>query len=141
MDAVVETSVLGWLDCLFVAGALVGTVAVWRSTAPLKRGLALIPPGWFGVALAVDLIVAGLTFVHGSVPMVAGLARRANEMGLYVASVALLLALAQVALAWLAPSFPRSRWFARISVGSVVFIAMLGMWHIVINGGNRLPSG
>jgi hypothetical protein len=136
VDAVVETNVLGWLDCLFVAGALVATVAAWRST-PVKRGWAFLPLGWFGVALAVDLVVAGLSFVHGSVPMVAGLQRGANETGLYVASVALLLALAQVVVAWLAPSFPRSRWFSRISVGNIVLIAVLGVWHILVNGGSQ----
>jgi hypothetical protein len=49
--------------------------------------------------------------------------------------VALLLALAQVALAWLAPSFPGSRWYARISVGNIVGIAILGLGHLVLNGG------
>jgi hypothetical protein len=141
MDAVVKTNVLGWLDCIALVGAIVGTVAASRfAPAGAKRGLTLIPPGWLGVALGVDLLVAALSFVHGSVPMVAGLAQRSDPMGLYVASLALLLVVAQVVAAWLAPVFLRSSWFVRISVGNVVVIALLGLGHLALNGGNLPPT-
>lgn len=100
MSAIVETNLLGWLECLFLGGAALATIAAWRWTpAGPARGLRLVPIGWAGVALGVDLLVAALAFVHGSVPMIARIAQRTDPMGLYLASVALLLALVQVACA------------------------------------------
>jgi hypothetical protein len=137
MDVVVETNVLGWLDCLALVGALVGTVAASRfALSGGKRCLTLVPPGWLGVALGVDVLVAALAFAHGSIPMIARLAQRAAEIGLYAGSVALLLACAQVLAAWLSPVFVQSRWFAYAGIGNVVLITLLGVWHITLNGGN-----
>jgi hypothetical protein len=135
MDVVVETNVLGWLDCIALVGAALGTVIAWRKAPRYKDGWRQFPPGWFGVALVIDVVVAGLSFVHGSMPMVARLAQSADRTGLYVASAALLLAFAQVVVAWLAPALQRSRWFTRFSIGNVVVISVMGLGHIVLNGG------
>jgi hypothetical protein len=143
MDVIVETNVLGWLDCLALVGAIASTVAASRAALTSgKSGLTLIPTGWFGVALGVDALVVALAFVHGSVPMIARLAQRADQTGLYVGTVALLLACAQVLAAWLAPAFLRSRWLARVCIGNVVLIGLLMLWHVVLNGGNlaALPA-
>jgi hypothetical protein len=142
MNPIVETNILGWVECLVLTGALVVTIAAWR-WAPVgpARPLRLLPAGWAGIALGADLLVAALAFVHGSVPMVARLAQRADRLGLYLASAALLLALVQIAAAWLGPQIGKSRWLMGVTVANLGLITGLGIAHLLLNAGNLTSLG
>jgi hypothetical protein len=137
MNVIVTTDVLGWAEWALLLGAI-GAVIASRPWATGDEGSrpTLLPRGWAGVAFWSDLGVAALAFVHGSVPMMARLAQQSNQMGLYLASVALLLAAGQVAIAWLWPRLRDGRWLGRIGLANLALIALLSVGHMLRNAGN-----
>jgi len=134
MLGVLLTGVTGWLLVVLIATVVVlpyllrgrAAVATHRSGLPVL--LRLRPHYWLGFA------VAPLAFVHLWPAMSEGWVRRVEPTGLYLASVAFLLACTQIGLGLRLRQPRGSRlWLRRGHFGSMLLIVALAIGHVALN--------
>jgi hypothetical protein len=134
------TSASGWMAVIVIGIEIVLPYLLRRSWLSLRLGIGrdfgshyltrMRPHYWLGY------VVAGLSFLHAWVPMQTGHIRRANTVGLWTATAALLLLLLQIVLglALRDKALPERRtirgWHYWVMIGVVLLVA----GHLWLNG-------
>jgi hypothetical protein len=140
MSSFFFTRASGWIAVILIGMEMVLPYLFRRSRLSLRLGIAqgfgapYLKRMW--VHYWLGYLVTGLSFVHAWVPMRAGHIRRANMTGLWLATVALLLLMVQLALGvTLQDSRLRDRptvrsWHYWVMVAVVLVVA----GHVWLNG-------
>ena len=127
MGPIILTSISGWV----VALLLPITITIPLRHSRVQRAIlpALRPHFWLGYGIAV------LAIAHAGIAEGLGVALRANAMGVYLATGALLLVFLQVFLGLLLrePSLRRRPLVRRRHIWVMVCIIVLAIGHIALN--------